>query len=92
MISPWSHRLLHLFGPPFWTYINVYLPSLTQETRCRAYLAVVKSNGGQELNLLLPSVVLTLSAIYNSTLVAVQQVRSQNVLGMHEHPTAAMRP
>ena len=41
---------------------------------CRAYLAVVKSNGGQEFNLLLPSVVLTLNAIYKSILEAVQQV------------------
>jgi len=41
---------------------------------CRAYLAIVKSNGGQELNLLLPSVVLTLNTIYKSILEAVQQV------------------
>ena len=40
----------------------------------RAYLAVMKNNGGQELNLLLPAVVLTLNAIYKSILGAVQQV------------------
>ena len=40
----------------------------------RAYLAVLKNNGGQELNLLLPSVVLSLNAIYKSILGAVQQV------------------
>ena len=34
----------------------------------------MKSNGGQESNLLLPSVVLTLNAIYREILAAVQQV------------------
>ena len=34
----------------------------------------MKSNGGQESNLLLPSVVLTLNAIYGEILAAVQQV------------------
>ena len=41
---------------------------------CRAYLAVVASNGGQEMKLLLPSVVTTLNAIYEGILGAVQQV------------------
>ena len=44
---------------------------------------MVKSNGGEELNLLLPSVVLTLNAIYASILVAVQQVRLGERLHMH---------
>ena len=34
----------------------------------------MKSNGGKESNLLLPSVVLTLNAIYGEILAAVQQV------------------
>ena len=66
--------------------------SMTPDNWRRAYLAVVKSNGGQELNLLLPSVALTLSAVYNSIMVAVQQVRDPRVLDMHQHPTAAVRP
>ena len=47
---------------------------IEQAQTCRAYLAVVKSNGGKESNLLLPSAVLTLNAIYGEILAAVQQV------------------
>ena len=49
-------------------------PRTLYTSPCRAYLAVVASNGGQEFNLLLPSVVLTLNAIYKGILGAVQQV------------------
>ena len=52
----------------------------------------MKSNGGQELNLLLPSVVLTLSATYNGILVAVQQVRYGNVIRFVRSQTCINSP
>ncbi len=55
------------------TMCDCWLRTLCPSSR-RAYLAVVASNGGQELNLLLPSVVTILNAIYEGILDAVQQV------------------
>ena len=45
---------------------------------------MIKSNGGKEYNLLLPSVVLTLNAIYDNILLAIQQVSAWTKLHMHE--------
>ena len=67
--------MLDLIGPHRMDIIRVAVSiDCHQQSECRAYLAVYKANG-QESSLLLPSVVLTLNAIYQGILAAVQQVR-----------------
>ena len=53
---------------------------------CRAYLAVIASNGGLEANLLISSVPLTLNYIFGNIVTAIQQVHSPQTI-IHHAPS-----